>query len=1072
MQYLINAANEVKRFDYNGALNDATSTDLYNFAQNSTNNTYDAGTLYVMVSKDNDGKEVREYKDKNGRVVMKRVVNESLTTNDDGLTGKYHDTYYVYDDLGQLRAVIPPQLTADYSVANVKKYAFCYLYDDRGRMVAKKIPGTLDNGGEVFYVYDDWNRLVATQDAKQRLELQHWTYTKYDELNRPVITGICKVLNNTATTDIRLALQAVVTANTSGANNTEGNRVAIRSGAGYTHNNIFPKGNVISLTSSTVYAVDENISEASYMNLSFFDSYDGFTGGNWDYVQSQGDFTGLPSNQLQDVTKLLGLATASKTRVLKTVNLLSETTPILLGSKVFYDKDFQSVQTVRDLFAKSNSGTQYLERTSKKYLYENLTVISEDFTIQNAGTIARYIHHWFTYDASDHLQFVEQSTSKTVKIRTSALTYYPNGAIYQKKTHGKEIMPNCWVYANETMYCYNMKGNMLEQGSDLFKLQVAYNKPSNLTPALFNGNIAEMFWTRFEKGSDGKPKKTSDGLKYALETDKVGYHFSYDGMNRLLDATGLNKNPLGGVSVNTYLTAEILRMDGSGNAVETGGSPAYDKNGNIMALLRKTEAGTLIDNLKYTYNGNQLLKVDDGSDKTKGFKEIATATGTDYTYDQNGNQKTDENKGISSTLYDPLNLVTQVSINGKTITYAHDANGTKRSNQTGGDPVRYYEGAFEWKNDQALRISTDGGQLVSTDGENYKYQYTLTDHLGDVRVVFEVAEKATPTQVTDVWDITIAQENEYYAFGLLMNRTQSDNNSDTKNRYLYNGKELQDDTEWEDYGWRMYSPEIGRWFNTDPKGEDAGQESWSNYDYGFDDPVRHNDPDGGLPHIIVGAIVGGVIGGAIELGTQLYKGEPVNLRAVAGATVRGAIVGGTAAATGGLSLGVVALGGAAGNVVGGALDNKIQGKAITSESIAKDAISGGLSAAGGAIAGKFINSNVTAKITTPQSGYVTSHTLEGGKVVFSKGLSNSGTSDFVISKAGKITIGSGHWFMSGGSKVVQGAGTLTLKNGKIDAISNWSGHYKPTAAQLSETVRFLKKAGYTFTDNFQKLISK
>src|SRR4028118_1096014 len=37
-------------------------------------------------------------------------------------------------------------------------------------------------------VYDRWDRLVLTQDAKLRPN-HNWVYTKYDEHDRPVVTG-------------------------------------------------------------------------------------------------------------------------------------------------------------------------------------------------------------------------------------------------------------------------------------------------------------------------------------------------------------------------------------------------------------------------------------------------------------------------------------------------------------------------------------------------------------------------------------------------------------------------------------------------------------------------------------------------------------------------------------------------------------------------------------------------------------------------------------------------------------------------------------------------------------------
>ena len=63
--------------------------------------------------------------------------------------------------------------------------------------------------------------------------------------------------------------------------------------------------------------------------------------------------------------------------------------------------------------------------------------------------------------------------------------------------------------------------------------------------------------------------------------------------------------------------------------------------------------------------------------------------------------------------------------------------------------------------------------MIRKDGANYIRQYNITDHLGNVRSV--VNQSGTIEQATD-----------YYPYGLSFS-----NSNLTKNRYLYNGKEIQ-----------------------------------------------------------------------------------------------------------------------------------------------------------------------------------------------------------------------------------------------------------------------------------------
>ncbi|PWG78004.1 RHS repeat domain-containing protein, partial [Pararcticibacter amylolyticus] len=123
-------------------------------------------------------------------------------------------------------------------------------------------------------------------------------------------------------------------------------------------------------------------------------------------------------------------------------------------------------------------------------------------------------------------------------------------------------------------------------------------------------------------------------------------------------------------------------------------------------------------------------------------------------------------------------------------------------------------------------IQTEEGRAVRNTDGTYRYEYDLKDHLGNTRVSTDAAGN-------------VIQEDEYYAFGL----NAPIYAAGTKNKYLYNGKEIQDVlTDQYDYGARFYDPVIGRFTTVDPLAEVSRK--YSPYVYTYNNPIRFTDPDG------------------------------------------------------------------------------------------------------------------------------------------------------------------------------------------------------------------------------------
>ena len=150
----------------------------------------------------------------------------------------------------------------------------------------------------------------------------------------------------------------------------------------------------------------------------------------------------------------------------------------------------------------------------------------------------------------------------------------------------------------------------------------------------------------------------------------------------------------------------------------------------------------------------------------------------------------------------------------------------------------------------------------------YVYIYLSNESASQVEVYFDDF-KVTHTMSP------VIQSDSYYPFGARFDSYTRENS--LFNKRLYNaGSELQTDLDLGTYmtDLRMYDP-WGRlgWWSIDPLADQAGQESWSPYNYSFNNPVRYNDPKGDCTTCLLGAVVGAAVEYGTQVATNLIRGD-------------------------------------------------------------------------------------------------------------------------------------------------------------------------------------------------------
>jgi RHS repeat-associated protein len=739
MKYFINTSiDDVKIWN---VTNDAVIGNFgtYQLATNINGGVYEAGQLYKNMVINEHKKQVIEFKDKEGKVILKKV---QLTAADDNGTGASYTgwvcTYYIYDDLNNLRCVIQPEgvnklfeSNWQLPVTNATAYAtlldeqcFRYEYDNRHRMVKKKVPGV----GEVCMIYDVRDRLVMTQDANMRTQ-QKWMYSTYDVLNRPSSTGLITDPNN-----------FTFHLNAANASTTD-----------YPNLNNYPSKEELT---NTFY--DNYNWLASYttgLTATYDNAYNTYfqqtSNSNWPYAQAN----------VQSVF-IKGVVTGGRTKVLGTANTY-------LYSIAFYDEKGRPIQS----HSKNVTGGIDVSTTQFTWAGQPLVMVSKQEK-QGANAQTTVSVSQMTYDDLGRVTKTEKKISNTL-VNSNTMAAYKTIAkvAYNKigQVVNKILAPdyNNAVGLETQKFDYNIRGWLLgmnrayakdDNGAvdNYFGFDLGYDKIDNnitggngflyYTNPQFNGNIEGTVWK--SKG-DRKIRR---------------YEFSYDAANRLL-AADFKQVSSGYFNRNDNVDFSLTNM-------------SYDLNGNILTMSQnalKINVSSQIDNLKYNYiiGTNKLKNVTDisystanmGDFKTNpthpqyGVKNSLNAISpqasfdaiTDYTYDANGNINIDNNKGITNITYNYLNLPQVIAVTGKgSITYTYDAAGGKIKKEVAenGQPIKttLYLGGAVFENDVMQFMGHEEGRIrfkpgalnaagTVTTPASFAYDFVIKDHLGSTRVL-------------------------------------------------------------------------------------------------------------------------------------------------------------------------------------------------------------------------------------------------------------------------------------------------------------------------------------------------
>ncbi|EZH71527.1 hypothetical protein ATO12_06890 [Aquimarina atlantica] len=782
---------------------------------------------------------------------IKKAIDDAVETFDMKYFDKeYQYTLYYYDQSGNLLQTVPPEgvdrfTNAELMATNTSGITLNdqinqhranniatestnllpnhelltqYRYNSLNQLVWQKTP----DGGITRFAYDKLGRIIASQNAKQRIN-NRFSYTTYDELGR--ITEAGELIPDTAISINDTTGKLVYTSG--------GNEVPARVEDNYP----------VNIAANRVEVTRTRYNDLQIAATEIFET-----------VLDADNYASTTRNR---VSAIYYYDTYGSGTIERQYN-----------HAIFYTYDIHGnvkelVQHNKQMALTLDDPTSGMKRT--RYAYDLISGNVNTVTYQK-GKPDQFIHK-YQYDADNRIVNVQTSDQGMIWEQDASYQYFAHGPLARTVLGDKKVQGMDYAYtlqgwlkgvnsenlspdtdmggdgANGATVAKDAMGYSLSYYTGDYKsvgttnaTSFAYSNTSGLQSSknLYNGNIKQMVTSLIDNNESMLASQSN--------------HYEYDQLNRI---KAMQSNKVVGTTASpTYNT-----------------SYSYDNNGNLKTLQRSAvnSQGTVVnmDDLTYTYKkvtdpdtglqkrSNQLGHVDDAITGSS-FNDLEDQNPNNYEYDAIGQLISDKKEGITNIEWRVDGKVKQITkSNGTTISFAYDGLGNRISktvlpeNKTTlyardaqGNTMGVYEAntsgsvatdmrlrehhiygssrlGLEEKN--ILLTTTDTPATITFSNTVGDKRYELSNHLGNIMSVVSDRKNAVTTGNLTTFTPDVLTFSDYYPFGMLLPNRHG-NSGDY--RYGFQGQEMDNEVKGEgnsvNYKYRMHDPRVGRFFVVDP----------------------------------------------------------------------------------------------------------------------------------------------------------------------------------------------------------------------------------------------------------------